>query len=187
MKRKLLGAGAFWFFLLLTGCPEASLEQKTNEAVANAPNLTNLPAKSPPGADPGSGVINNSVAVDPVTAKVFELTNQFRAQNGVALLQLNEQLSVAAKTYAEKMETLGFLNHNSPDGSTPGDRIAASGYNNVMTWGENIAMGYATPEDVMTAWINSPGHKANLLNADFKDIGIGHSKGNYWVQDFGAR
>ena len=95
----------------------------------------------------------------------------------------------SAQSFAELMLALNFFAHNSPDGTTPDQRITAAGYTNWTTWGENIAEGYTTAEDVMNGWINSPGHRANLLNPAFKDIGIGASGGGapYWVQDFGAR
>jgi uncharacterized protein YkwD len=107
---------------------------------------------------------------------------------------MNQLLVRAAQTFAELMGTLNFFDHNSPDGSTPGQRITQTGYQ-WRTWGENIAYGYTTAEQVMQGWINSPGHRANILNKNFNEIGVGYfvakSSGKngtaYWVQDFGAR
>jgi uncharacterized protein YkwD len=78
------------------------------------------------------------------------------------------------------------MSHTGSDGSSPGDRITRAGY----TWsayGENVAYGYATPEQVMNGWMNSPGHRANILNCSFKEIGVGLAQpGSYWTQDFGT-
>lgn len=80
------------------------------------------------------------------------------------------------------------MSHTGPDGSTMTSRVEAAGY----SWsnlGENIARGQADPDAVMNAWMNSPGHRANILNCAFKEIGIGVHKGDggpWWTQDFGA-
>lgn len=124
-----------------------------------------------------------------ITDQVLTLTNQYRASNGLSPLAMNTRLTSAAQTYAELMAGQGFFSHTSPDGTTPGDRILSSGYN-WSSYGENIAMGYSTPDAVMQAWINSAGHRANILNAGFRDLGIGYAKDGsgaaYWVQDFGS-
>jgi uncharacterized protein YkwD len=78
------------------------------------------------------------------------------------------------------------MSHTGSDGSSPGDRITRAGYN-WSTYGENVAYGYSTPESVMAGWMGSPGHKRNILNCAFKEIGIGLAQpGNYWTQDFGT-
>lgn len=142
------------------------------------------------------GVINGEptpVPVPPPTSQsaqngVLELTNQYRAANGVAPLTLQPQLATAAQAFAQLMNDLVFFDHTSPDGTTVGQRLAAAGYN-WRTYGENIAWGYRTPEDVMSGWIGSAGHRTNLLNAAFTEVGIGYVSGTspYWVQDFGTR
>lgn len=127
--------------------------------------------------------------------QVLDLTNQHRAAAGVAPLVMDARLTAAAQKFAELMVTEGFFGHTSPDGSNAGDRILAEGYV-WRTWGENIAYGYTTPEAVMSAWMNSSGHRANILNFKFKDLGVGvylkpspngGSGTLYWVQNFGAR
>jgi hypothetical protein len=98
-------------------------------------------------------------------------------------------LDRSAQDYAVRMAREGFFSHTAPDGSDPGDRIQAVSYP-ARTWGENIAAGQQTAESVMFAWMNSPGHAANILNANFTHIGIGVAAGGpyriYWVQNFGA-
>jgi uncharacterized protein YkwD len=123
--------------------------------------------------------------------QVVALVNQQRAANGVSPpLAENAILNMAAEAHAQDMVNNNYFDHNSPNGQTPGDRILAAGYQ-WTTWGENIAYGYATPADVMVAWMNSPGHRANILNPAFKDLGVGFAADSggtmYWVQDFGAQ
>jgi uncharacterized protein YkwD len=122
--------------------------------------------------------------------QVLVLVNQQRAARGLSPLTRVGALDRAAQNYAVRMATEGFFDHDAPDGSTPGDRIQATGYT-ARAWGENIAAGQQTADAVMVAWMNSPGHAANILNASFTHIGIGVALagppyGIYWVQDFGA-
>ncbi len=116
--------------------------------------------------------------------RVLQLTNQERAKNGLAPLKGNAELNYAADKYAEVMAQRHVLSHTGPDGSTPRDRAKAVGFE-AQTIGENIAVGQKTPEQVVDAWMKSPGHRANILNPRYTEIGVGFDK-NYWVQDFGS-
>jgi uncharacterized protein YkwD len=120
--------------------------------------------------------------------QVFVLVNQQRAARGLQPLARVGALDRCAQDYAVRMAREGFFAHTAPDGSTPDDRIAATGYQ-AQGWGENIAAGQQSADAVMQAWMNSPGHAANILNANFTQIGIGVAAGgNYgiqWVQNFG--
>jgi Cysteine-rich secretory protein family len=124
--------------------------------------------------------------------QVLTLVNKERQAVGLAPLTRAPELDQAAQQYAQYMGTARFFDHTGPDGSTPPTRIAAAGYKG-YTWGENIAAGQPTPDAVMKAWMNSSGHRANILHSAFKEIGIGVARvpgspmGIYWVQDFGAR
>lgn len=140
------------------------------------------------GTETGSSSTTTPSSSDPVIQRVLELVNANRAASGVAPLALNAKLSAAAQKFAQLMVAENFFSHTSPDGSSAGDRISAEGYD-WRTWGENIAWGQATADAVMTAWMNSSGHRANILTSNFKEIGIGYYKGSsiYWVQDFGAQ
>ncbi|CAF2374575.1 unnamed protein product [Rotaria sp. Silwood2] len=129
--------------------------------------------------------------------QVFELTNQAR-QNGrycgstwypaTTTLLWNDQLGYAATNHAKSMLYYNYFSHTGRDGSSFVDRIVAEGYSRNCAGGENIA-GNQTPEKTVTAWINSPGHCANLMNKGFKAIGVGYAQGGpygaYWVQNFG--
>lgn len=146
------------------------------------PSQGSNPSDSP--STPGSGSPNLTIV-----EQVISLTNQYRSQNGLPPLTYNAQLTQAAQNFAVQMGTLNFFSHTSPDGTDPGDRIVLAGYK-PRTWGENIAYGYSTPAQVMTGWMNSSGHKANILNTSFKEIGVGYYVVNstaYWVQNFGAQ
>src|SRR5689334_13954444 len=125
-------------------------------------------------------------------SEVVDLTNQERAQAGCGPLYRHGALDTAAQAHAEDMANRNYFDHNSLDGRTPWDRILQAGYppNNGM--GENIAAGQSTPADVVNSWMNSPGHRANILNCSFRAIGVGYgynggsTYGHYWVQDFGT-
>ncbi|MFO1046357.1 MAG: CAP domain-containing protein [Geminicoccaceae bacterium] len=104
--------------------------------------------------------------------------NELRAQAGVAPLTLNAQLVAAAQGHADDMVAKGYFSHTGPDGRGPGQRLAATGYQ-ASTWGENIASGYADWNATITAWMGSAGHRANLLNARFKELGLGLASRRY--------
>lgn len=116
--------------------------------------------------------------------QVFELTNQERAKNGLSPLKANAELNFAADKYAEDMSKRRVLSHTGADGSKAWDRAEAVGYEARMM-GENIAAGQKTPEQVVKGWMDSPGHRANILRSQYTDIGVGFYN-NYWVQDFGS-
>ena len=125
--------------------------------------------------------------------RVLELANQERAAHGLAPLAHSGELQAAARGYAGAMANGGFFAHNGPDGSTPSSRVEAAGYRGWNWVAENIAAGQRSPEQVMQSWMNSPGHRQNLLSPSAREIGIGHVQqggtkyGHYWVQNFGAR
>lgn len=125
-----------------------------------------------------------------LASQVFELVNQVRKEQGDLPVARNSALDQAAAGWSSRMATEGFFAHVGPDGSSPSQRMVAAGYRPAHTWGENIAAGYRTAQAVMNAWMNSPGHRANILNPAFKDIGIGVAQGGtygiYWTQDFGG-
>ena len=118
--------------------------------------------------------------------EVVELVNQVRAANGLGSLTTTPQLMSTAQLRA--VETTTLFSHNRPDGTACWTAFQQNGvtYGNA---GENIAAGQRTPQSVMDSWMNSPGHRANILNPDFRHIGIGCYEmdggyGIYWVQCF---
>ncbi|MDF9808816.1 RNA polymerase sigma factor (sigma-70 family) [Streptomyces sp. HB372] len=121
--------------------------------------------------------------------QVTALVNTERAKEGCGPVTVNDQLNTAAQRHSADMEAKDYFSHTSQDGRDPGDRITAAGYQ-WSTYGENIAKGQRTPADVMRSWMDSPGHRANILNCSFKEIGVGKQDsggGPVWTQVFGAR
>ena len=127
--------------------------------------------------------------------EVLKLTNAFRAQNGVAPLKLNDELNAAAQGHSQDMALQDFFSHTGKDGSQPWDRAKEIGYQ-ARTMGENIAAGQRTPEAVVEGWKNSSGHRRNMLNPNYTELGVGYyflendtGKFNfkhYWTQLFGS-
>ncbi|WNS73868.1 CAP domain-containing protein [Bacillus sp. DTU_2020_1000418_1_SI_GHA_SEK_038] len=125
-----------------------------------------------------------SSSVSAFEQKVVELTNQQRAKYGVPALQLDVNLSKVARAKSSDMKAKGYFDHNSPTYGSPFDMMKSFGIT-YRTAGENIAMGQRSPEEVVNAWMNSEGHRKNILNANFTHIGVGHvAEGNYWTQMF---
>jgi uncharacterized protein YkwD len=124
-------------------------------------------------------VLPTSENVDQVRAAILCLHNQIRAQNGLPLLKENAKLRKAALRHSADMVGEGFFDHTSPDGDSFVDRILDAGYakrNDGWTLGENLAWGtgdLSSAKGVMDAWMNSSGHKANILKRAYKEVGIG--------------
>jgi uncharacterized protein YkwD len=122
-------------------------------------------------------------------SQVVALTNAERAKAGCGPLTVDSRLTAAAQAHSDDMATRNYFSHTSQDGRTPFQRMAAAGYQFSIA-AENIAAGQRTPADVMTGWMNSAGHRANILNCSLKQIGVGYgiggSYGMYWTQDFGT-
>jgi uncharacterized protein YkwD len=143
---------------------------------------TPAPRPTTPGGGNGSG--GGTLA-----QQVVSLTNAERAKHGCAALTVDSRLQAAAQGHSNDMIARNFFDHTNPSGKNPGDRITAAGYR-WSTYGENIAYGQRTPAAVMSAWMNSSGHRANILNCKFKNIGVGvalKAGTPYWTQNFGTR
>ncbi len=144
------------------------------------------PAKPKPPATPKQPSTPPSAAPSGPTAEVVALVNKERAKAGCSALTVNAKLTAAALNHSKDMAAHSTMSHTGSDGSDAGERITRAGYA-WMTYGENVAYGYSTPEQVMTGWMNSPGHRQNILNCAFKEIGVGLAQPNsYWTQNFGA-
>ncbi|MGW0613148.1 CAP domain-containing protein [Streptomyces sp. NPDC002788] len=120
---------------------------------------------------------------------VTDLTNRERARAGLLPLTVDPLLTSAAQAHSTDMVARAFYAHTAPDGSRPWDRAAAAGSTR-RSIGENIACGQRSPAEVVEGWINSPGHRANILDPGFTHIGIGFAgggrAGTYWTQLFGG-
>lgn len=116
--------------------------------------------------------------------KVVDLTNQERAKNGLAALKVDTTLSKMAREKSRDMSVNGYFSHTSPTYGSPFDMMKQYGIT-YRAAGENIAMGQRTPEEVVQAWMNSEGHRKNILSSNFTHIGVGYiASGNYWTQEF---
>lgn len=115
--------------------------------------------------------------------KVIELTNSHRRAAGCEPLTVDTALSRAARTHSVDMAEQEFFAHKSPDGSTPGDRAVKNGYVTPHV-AENIAWGYRSPQAVVDGWMDSDGHRGNILNCRYVHVGVGFHD-FYWTQNFG--
>lgn len=115
---------------------------------------------------------------------VVDLTNAQRQRNGLKPLTMDPHLSSVARKKSLDMANNNYFSHNSPTYGSPFDMMRDFGVQ-YKTAGENIARGQTTAEQVVDGWMNSEGHRRNILNANYTHIGVGHStKGNYWTQMF---
>ncbi|AZB43400.1 LysM peptidoglycan-binding domain-containing protein [Bacillus sp. FJAT-42376] len=125
--------------------------------------------------------VNDEVSIE---AEVVSLVNKERAKAGLKPLAADWELGRVAKYKSQDMHDQHYFDHNSPVYGTPFNMMKSFGIQ-YKTAGENIAKGQTSPQAVMTAWMNSSGHRANILNASYTHIGVGYVKdGNYWTQQF---
>ena len=116
--------------------------------------------------------------------EVIDLVNAIRRENGLGELRSNWELSRVARYKSQDMYDNRYFSHTSPTYGSPFNMIKNFGIS-YRTAGENIAKGYKTPQAVVDGWMNSSGHRANILNASFTQIGVGYvSNGHYWTQMF---
>lgn len=169
----------------LGAAPTAASPSPTATPTPTAEPEPPPPPPAPPPAEPPS-----EVEVDESTAfedEVTELTNAHREAAGCAELGTDDRLRSAARGHSQDMAANDYFSHTGLDGRSPFDRMADAGYPEPA--GENIALGYRTPADVMDGWMNSEGHRDNLLNCSHEAIGVGlvyDADGRpYWTQVFG--
>ncbi|MEW2529174.1 sigma-70 family RNA polymerase sigma factor [Streptomyces sp. NPDC047071] len=165
-----------------TASPSRASRKKTAEPPRPAPSRKAAPR--PTTKKPAPPAPSGSKA-----QQVLSLVNAERAKAGCGPLTHNSKLATAAQRHSADMRSRNYFDHTSPDGTDPGQRITAAGYK-WSTYGENIARGQQTAASVMDAWMNSEGHRANILNCSFKELGTGVEEGEggpWWTQNFGAR
>jgi len=119
-----------------------------------------------------------------VEQQILTLVNQERAKAGLQPLQMDWELQRVARIKSQDMQSKRYFSHQSPTYGSPFDMMRKFGIS-FRTAGENIAQGHRTPQQVMNSWMNSSGHRANILNANFTHIGVGYEPtNNYWTQMF---
>ncbi|MGW2302790.1 CAP domain-containing protein [Streptomyces sp. NPDC001809] len=151
------------------------------------PGLPGRPQPAPQGAAPVAAA--PAVTADRFVKDVVALANAEREKAGCGPLRSERHLRTAAQRHADDMSARGYYEHDDPEGRDAGDRMTGAGYA-WSTWGENIHRGPKTPSRAMADWMGSPGHRANILNCAFEDIGVGvtlTANGPWWVQNFGVR
>lgn len=155
------GRGLFLlsFFILLMGCDEDSFNENVPTELDKKKLLALVNHYRQKGCDCGSEYY-------PPTETVV----------------WNHSLENAAQIHSDDMDKNNFFSHTGSDGKEAGNRIFNAGYN-WETWGENIAYGYVTEEEAITGWMNSEGHCKNIMNPNFKEMGVATS-GIYWTQVF---
>ncbi|MBK3561360.1 CAP domain-containing protein [Streptomyces sp. MBT56] len=170
----------------------AATPSKKSKAPTTAPEKSSAPASKAPAppktsaAPPPSKKPSPSPTDASARSEVLALVNQERAKVGCSPLSTSAPLTSLAQNFSEDMAARGFFDHTDPDGDTPWDRAAQAGVQGLAA--ENIARGQADAQAVMEGWMNSEGHRANILNCDYKTIGIGIHEGSggpWWVQNFG--
>jgi uncharacterized protein YkwD len=161
--------------------PETTPAAPASSAPVPSAPVPSAPAPSPTGAQPAGNAA--------FEAQVVTLVNAERAGAGCPAVTVDDRLTAAARAHSTEMASRDYFSHTTPEGVEFATRITNAGYR----WsgaGENIAKGQRTPQDVMTSWMNSPGHKANILNCGFKNLGVGVAADAtgalLWTQDFAS-
>ncbi|WP_234312967.1 CAP domain-containing protein, partial [Streptomyces griseus] len=170
--------------------PRARAEARTSPPALRGDGA----GERPDGLAPQTGAVLTAPVTAPARAAryvqdVVALANAERDRAGCGPLRVEARLSRAAQGHADDMAARDYYAHDNPEGRDGGDRITAAGYR-WSAWGENIHKGPKTPERAMEDWMDSPAHRANVLNCSFRDIGVGvalTADGPWWVQDFGTR
>ncbi|MFF0473037.1 CAP domain-containing protein [Streptomyces sp. NPDC004284] len=160
--------------------PTATTAAPTTEAPAPKPAPTTA---APTTRAPVTSTADRGEAAE---AEVLRLVNTERAKVGCTPVRPSTQLAALAGAFSADMATRGFFDHTDPDGDTPWVRAQQAGITGMG--GENIARGQVDAAAVMASWMNSDGHRANILNCDFTTMGVGvvfGDGGPWWTQDFG--
>lgn len=165
-----------------------SVPGQANQSKASAPVKQEVAAQKPAinktAAPAHSAPAQTSSQLSAYEQKVVDLTNQERAKNGLPALKVDLALSKMARDKSKDMQANHYFDHTSPTYGSPFDMMKKYGISYTAA-GENIAMGQKTPEEVVNAWMNSEGHRRNILNSNFTYIGVGYvAEGNYWTQEF---
>lgn len=167
--------------LLAIGLMSAISSSHGSSDKKSSPNKGTTPTPTPPSNQPPSGSVSGTEEQQALT-----LLNQDRAKNGLPALKWNSKLASLGESYANDMIKRGFFSHYNPEGLSPFDRMQRAGisYN---TAGENLAINTSVPS-AEVAFMNSSGHRANILNSSYTDVGIGVVKASngqvYVVQEF---
>ena len=167
--------------------PTASTPTPTRPSVTT-PTATPTPTRPPVTTAPATTPATAPVTPSAYEAQVITLTNAQRATAGCGALRTDSRLIVAARAHSNDMVAQKFFSHTGSNGSTFVTRLAQAGYTSGAS-AENIAWGYPTPNEVVTGWMNSAGHRANILDCSSVAVGVGLALAAdgtaHWTQNFG--
>ncbi|WP_445669123.1 CAP domain-containing protein [Niallia sp. FSL W8-0635] len=162
---------------------KATPRQQATPKQATPKQQTNQGAQPAPQTTPSTNADNKKEPSNFIES-VIDLTNAERKKQGLPALQAYPELNNVADMKAKDMNDKGYFSHTSPTYGSPFDMMRDFGIT-YQSAGENIAQGQRTPEEVVEAWMNSEGHRANILNDKYTHIGVGFDEGGYeWVQMF---
>jgi uncharacterized protein YkwD len=156
-------------------------------AVLVALGVSAAPASA--GACASADATASSVSTGRLASATLCLLNQQRSRHGLGRLHANRRLSAAARRHAQDMARRKYFSHDTKGGGDFADRILKTGYGSNASLGENIAWGsgnLGSPREIVRSWMNSPGHRSNILNRRFREIGIGVAIGDVGVGQRGA-
>ncbi|MGY4912172.1 CAP domain-containing protein [Micromonospora aurantiaca (nom. illeg.)] len=176
-----------------TAAPSPTKKATPKPSRSTAPSRQQERSSAPGGGSSGGGSSGGSTSTKATATtglsaelqKVVTIVNQERAKAGCKALTVNAKLNLAAQRHSQDQADHRKMDHTGSDGSQPWDRVKAAGYSYRMV-GENVAWNYQTPAAVMEGWMNSEGHRKNILNCSYTQIGVGvaRSNGPYWTQVF---
>ena len=172
------------------GAPALVLPAQTATSAGVLPTPTDGLLSTTATADPGAVATGGTQSLED---QVVAATNAERAKVKCPALAMDDRLRTAAQVHSADMASYAYLSHTGHDGSDPVGRMKTAGYpiDKTVGWAENVARGYPAVDAVMTAFMSSTGHRANIVNCSMKVIGVGVARSVagelYWTQDFGTR
>ncbi|MFL0197430.1 CAP domain-containing protein [Clostridium sp. WILCCON 0269] len=170
-----------------TAKPSTNNNQTTTTTQPKGNNGQTSNTTKPSGTTGTTGSAGQASNISAEASEVIRLVNVERSKNGLSALKANNELSKVATIKAQDMIDKGYFDHTSPTYGSPFDMMKKFGISYTAA-GENIAYGQKNAAEVMNSWMNSPGHRANILNSNFTEIGVGVAKDKngtpYWVQMF---
>lgn len=177
------GYGYYWVQLFVGGMKSKKTSASKSQAAPSKPAASSKPAAT---AVPSAKPVQNPENGADYAEQVLALVNAARAEEGLSPLVLDQAICTAAAVRAQ--EIIGTFSHTRPNGASCFTVLSEYGIS-YMASGENIAAGQSTPEAVMASWMNSPGHRANILSPSFRKLGVGFAKSEsgykyYWTQLF---
>lgn len=182
------GSGSQWINNILNSfCGKTGSGSTDTTGTASKPAQSTAPAASKPAASKPAASQPTGSSYSAFQTEVVRLVNVERAKNGLGALSIDSTLMKTATVKSQDMARNNYFSHTSPTYGSPFDLMKQYGVS-YRTAGENIAMGQTSPAQVMNGWMNSPGHRANILNGSYTKIGVGavqNSNGTYyWTQHF---